>query len=107
MGIAKQPNPTRLLINQVLKAFQLRTLLKRHATQKDQKLKSVKLAICFFGIIKKYKIKIKKKQQHNIFIKLGQVIKYDRASDQLSHSHFCKTAGDLPHYRVAKDHTYA
>lgn len=53
-GIAKEPNSTRLLINQVLKALQMRTLLKRQVTHEDQRLKSVKLAICPFGIIKMY-----------------------------------------------------
>lgn len=53
-GIAKQPNSTRLLINQVLKALQMRTLLKRQVTHEDQRPKSVKLAICPFGVIRMY-----------------------------------------------------
>lgn len=62
-GIAKQPNSTRLLINQVLKALQIRTLLKRQVTHEDQRLKSVKLAICPFGIIKMYLQKKKEREK--------------------------------------------
>jgi len=48
----------------VLKALQMRTLLKRQVTHEDQRLKSVKLSICPFGIIKMH-LKKKKKREKN------------------------------------------
>jgi len=42
----------------------MRTLLKRHVTHEDQRLKSVKLAVCPFGIIT-FCVKKRKEEEKN------------------------------------------